>query len=119
PKSYASALAITNLPPAARALLQELIELPLIDISAVKDFFATSADKLSGLTTRERAAAALTHARLLTEYQRDRVVSGKPSGLVFGGYRILDRLGGGSASVVFLGEHVLLQRRVAIKVLAV
>jgi serine/threonine protein kinase len=118
-KSYAAALAITNLPPVARALLQELIELSLVDLAAIKDFFAVSADKLSGLTTRERTAAALVHAGLLTEYQRERVVTGNTSGLAFGGYRILDRLGGGSASVVFLGEHVLLQRRVAIKVLAV
>jgi HD-GYP domain-containing protein (c-di-GMP phosphodiesterase class II)/tRNA A-37 threonylcarbamoyl transferase component Bud32 len=111
-------LAVTNLPPAARALLQELLDLTLLDVAAVKDFFAVSADKLSGLTTRERTAAALVHARLLTEFQRERVVSGNTAGLVFGGYRVLDRLGGGSASVVFLAEHVLLERRVAIKVLA-
>ena len=119
PKSYAAALSITSLPPPARALLQELIELPLVELTAVKDFLARSADKLSGLTSRDRTAAALAHAGLLTEYQRERVVGGNTAGLVFGGYRILDRLGGGSASVVFLGEHVLLQRRVAIKVLAV
>jgi serine/threonine protein kinase len=119
PKPYAAALAIANLPSAARALLQELIDLPLVDLAAVKDFLAKSADKLAGFTTRERAAAALVHAGLLTEFQRERVVTGNTAGLVFGGYRVIDRLGGGSTSVVFLGEHVQLQRRVAIKVLAV
>lgn len=34
-----------------------------------------------------------------------------------GGYRLLDRLGDGSTSTVFLGEHVRLGRRAAIKVL--
>jgi serine/threonine protein kinase len=119
PKSYAASLAITGLPPAARALLQELLELPLIELPAVTDFLFKSADKLSGLTTRDRAAHALALAGLLTNYQRDRVVGGNTAGLVFGAYRILDRLGGGSSAVVFLGEHVLLRRRVAIKVLPV
>jgi HD-GYP domain-containing protein (c-di-GMP phosphodiesterase class II) len=119
PRSYSSALAVTNLPPAAKALLQELLEIPLVELTAVREFLAKSADKLAGLTTRERTAAALVHAGLLTDYQRERVVTGATAGLVLNGYRILDRLGGGSAAVVFLGEHVLLNRRVAIKVLAV
>jgi serine/threonine-protein kinase len=38
---------------------------------------------------------------------------------MLGSYRILDRLGGGSSAVVFLGEHMPLRRRVAIKVLPV
>jgi HD-GYP domain-containing protein (c-di-GMP phosphodiesterase class II) len=119
PRSYSSALAVTNLPPAAKALLQELLEIPLVELTAVREFLAKSADKLAGLTTRERTAAALVHAGLLTDYQRERVVTGATAGLVLNGYRILDRLGGGSAAVVFLGEHVLLNRRVAIKVLPV
>ncbi len=119
PKPYTSALGISGLPPAARTLLQELLDLPLVDLPAVKDFLAKCAEKLPGLTTRERAGDALALAGLITNYQRDRVVGGSTSGLVFGAYRILDRLGGGSAAVVFLGEHVLLRRKVAIKVLPV
>ena len=117
PRSYAAALGISGLPPAARALLQELLDLPLVDLPAVKDFLAKSAEKLPVLTTRERVGDALAHAGLITSYQRDRVVNGSMSGLVLGEYRILDRLGGGSAAVVFLGEHALLRRKVAIKVL--
>jgi HD-GYP domain-containing protein (c-di-GMP phosphodiesterase class II) len=117
PKPYAAVLATPALPQPARALLQELLDLPLVELAAVKEFLARSADKLPGLTTRERAGNALALAGLLTNYQRDRVVSGSTSGLVLGGYRIIDRLGGGSSAVVFLGEHVMLRRRVAIKVL--
>jgi len=47
------------------------------------------------------------------------VLSGSTFGLALGSYRVLDRINGGSVGVVFLGEHVLLRRRVAIKVLPV
>src|SRR5581483_9315726 len=40
-------------------------------------------------------------------------------GLVLGNYRVLERLGSGGMGVVFLGEHMLLKRQVAIKVLPV
>jgi len=119
PKSYSSAISIAGLPPAARVLLQELLELHLVELTGVKDFLAKSAEKLSSLTTRERTGNALALAGLITDYQRDRIISGNTAGLVFGGYRVLDRLGGGSAAVVFLGEHLLLRRKVAIKVLPV
>lgn len=107
------------LPAVAKAFLQELIDLRLLEPSAVQTFLAQAAGKLPGLSTRERVGQALTHAKLLTPYQRDRVVAGSTFGLVLGPYRVLDRLGGGSVGVVFLGEHVLLRRQVAIKVLAV
>jgi len=38
-------------------------------------------------------------------------------GLVLGNYRVLDRLGSGGMGVVYLAEHCLLKRRVAVKVL--
>ena len=112
-------LLLTGLPAAARGLLQELLDLQLLGILAVKDFLFQSADLLPTLTTRDRTANALATGGLLTNYQRDRVIGGHASGLVLGSYRILDRLGGGSSAVVFLGEHEPLRRRVAIKVLPV
>jgi serine/threonine protein kinase len=116
-RAYASALTITGLPPAAKALLSELLELPLIGLPELQDFLSTSADKLATFTTRERTASALATHRLLTPYQLERLLSGNTAGLVFDGYRVLDRLGGGAAAVVFLAEHVQLARRVAIKAL--
>ena len=63
--------------------------------------------------------AALVQSGLLTEYQLSRVQAGTLHGLVLGPYRVLDRLGGGSVGVVFLGEHILLRRKAAIKVVPV
>jgi serine/threonine-protein kinase len=110
---------LSGLPLAARGLLQELLDLQLLGLPSIKDFLFKSADTLPTLTTRDRTANALATHGLLTNYQRDRVIGGHASGLVIGNYRILDPLGGGSSAVVFLGEHVPLRRRVAIKVLPV
>jgi HD-GYP domain-containing protein (c-di-GMP phosphodiesterase class II) len=103
----------------AYTLLRELLDLQLIDMASVRAFLAKHSEKLAGLNTRERAGSALTLAGLLTAYQRDRVLRGRTFGLVLGPYRVLDRIGGGTVGVVFQGEHHLLRRRVAIKVLPV
>ena len=62
---------------------------------------------------------ALVQAGLLTEYQLDRVLVGTTHGLVFGNHRVLNRLGSGSMGVIFLAEHMLMKRQVAVKVVPV
>jgi serine/threonine protein kinase len=118
-RSFDPVLDNPRLPVAARDLLQELIDIRLTDPPAVEAFLRQAADKLPGLTSRDRTGRALAHVGLLTTYQRDRVLAGSTFGLVLGAYRVLDRLSGGSIGVVFLGEHVMLRRRVAIKVLPI
>jgi eukaryotic-like serine/threonine-protein kinase len=54
---------------------------------------------------------------LLTRWQCDRLLEGKHRGFFLGRYKLLGQLGSGGMSKVYLGEHVLMQRRVAIKVL--
>jgi serine/threonine protein kinase len=112
-------LCMPGLASPAATLLRDLIDLQLVDTASVRAFLAKHSEKLQGLNTRERAGNALTLAGLLTAYQRDRVLRGRTFGLVLGPYRVLDRIGGGTVGVVFLGEHHLLRRRVAIKVLPV
>jgi response regulator RpfG family c-di-GMP phosphodiesterase len=62
---------------------------------------------------------ALVQAGLITEYQLDRVLAGTTHGLVLGNYRVLRNLGSGGMGVVFLAEHCLMRRRVAVKVLPI
>ena len=59
----------------------------------------------------------LSRVGLITEWQRKRLLEGRPSGYFLGKYRLLDHLGTGGMSSVFLAEHPLMRRRVAIKVL--
>src|SRR5439155_2496587 len=60
---------------------------------------------------------ALVKANLLTQYQLDRILAGTTHGLILGNYKVLERLGAGTMGVVFLAEHYLMKRRVAVKVL--
>jgi len=56
---------------------------------------------------------------ILTRFHAEQLLQGRWRGFTLGKYRILERLGTGGMSSVFLGEHVLMHRRVAIKVLPV
>jgi eukaryotic-like serine/threonine-protein kinase len=59
----------------------------------------------------------LIQAKLITRWQANRLLEGRYKGFFLGKYKLLDHLGTGGMSKVYLGEHVLMQRRVAIKVL--
>jgi eukaryotic-like serine/threonine-protein kinase len=59
----------------------------------------------------------LIQEKLITRWQASRLLEGRYKGFFLNKYKLLDHLGTGGMSRVFLGEHVLMQRRVAIKVL--
>jgi serine/threonine-protein kinase len=54
---------------------------------------------------------------LITRWQAEKLMEGRHKGFFLGKYKLLDHLGTGGMSSVYLAEHVLMQRRVAIKVL--
>ena len=62
-------------------------------------------------------ATALVEAGRLTNYQASAAIQGKTKWLVFGEYRVLDRIGAGGMGVVLKAEHVLMRRVVAVKAL--
>ena len=62
-------------------------------------------------------AKRLVEAGLITRWQADKLLEGRHKGFFLGKYKLLDHLGTGGMSSVYLAEHVLMQRRVAIKVL--
>lgn len=59
----------------------------------------------------------LTQVGLLTDWQRQKLLEGRHNGFFLGKYTLLDHLGTGGMSNVYLSEHPVMRRRVAIKVL--
>jgi response regulator RpfG family c-di-GMP phosphodiesterase len=101
----------------AKEWLQQLVRCGLLSAEAVQSFLQFHADRLAEFGTVERLGRAVVSAGLLTSFQLQRVLSNHAHGLVLGNYRLLEKLGGGSAGTVYLGEHTHLKRRVAIKVM--
>lgn len=62
-------------------------------------------------------AERLIDKGLLTRWQTDKLLEGRHKGFFLGKYKLLSLLGTGGMSSVYLAEHVLMHRRVAIKVL--
>lgn len=63
-------------------------------------------------------AGRLVKDKVLSEYQARRFLSNKPHGLVIGKYVIVDRLGAGSMGRVYLANHAMMGRHVAVKIIA-
>jgi serine/threonine-protein kinase len=62
-------------------------------------------------------ATALVDRKALTEWQSEKLLQGRHKGFILGRYRLLSLLGAGEMSAVYLAEHILMERRCAIKVL--
>ena len=75
------------------------------------------ADRLTGSDRAADLARTLVAGGLLTPFQARRLLAGKPSRLLLGQYRILDRVGRGGMGHVFKAVHATMGRLVAVKVL--
>lgn len=69
------------------------------------------------VTDADLVANRFVETGLITRWQADRLLEGRYKGFFLGKYKLLNLLGTGGMSSVYLAEHVLMQRRVAIKVL--
>lgn len=100
-------------------MLTELVELGVLTFTARNEFIRVAGNRIGQLVTRELAGEALVGLKFLSHFQLSRILAGLGSSLRIGQYLVLERLESGSASVVFLGDHPILKRRVAIKVVTI
>ncbi len=91
----------------------------LVDPDQLDRFLAGLRDQRGGETfdDAEQIASGLVASGLMTRWQADQILLGRYKGFFLGKYKLLSHLGSGGMSHVYLAEHPLLQRRVAIKVL--
>jgi len=70
-------------------------------------------------TDVEAFAARLIQKGLLTSWQHKKLAQGRHRGFFLGKHKLLSHLGSGGMSAVYLAEHTLMRRRVAIKILPI
>lgn len=97
-------------------------------LNGLKQSGLVDADRLDGLVVdlqrdgvdcQDSAAIsqALVQRGLITEWQAEKLRQGRHKGFILGRYRLLSLLGAGEMSAVYLAEHLMMERRCAIKVL--
>lgn len=59
----------------------------------------------------------LLDEKLITSWQHAHLMEGRIKGFFLGKYKLLNMIGAGGMSTVYLAEHVMMRRRVAVKVL--
>ena len=65
----------------------------------------------------KRIAEGMVSAGMLTPWQANKLLQGKKKGFFLGNYRLLRPLGKGGMGVVYLGEHHVMKRMMALKIL--
>lgn len=106
-------------PPNTVEAFLELVEKSrLVEPERLQPYLLQS--KSEGSANRPKdIARQLLQDGLLTEFQARQLLLGKWRGFLFGKYKVLEQLGTGGTGTVFLCEHTLLRRLVALKVLPV
>jgi serine/threonine protein kinase len=74
------------------------------------------ANEEEGATPRQ-LAARMVLTGLVTQFQAEQFLLGKWRGFTIGKYKVLERIGYGGNGTVYLCEHMVVRRRVAVKVL--
>jgi serine/threonine protein kinase len=91
----------------------------LVDEAKLTAFLekAAAAHGEAALEDQARLAELMIEENLITRWQADKLLAGKHKGFRLGKYKLLGQIGKGGMSSVYLAEHEMMRRRVAIKVL--
>jgi serine/threonine protein kinase len=104
---------------AANKLLDLVRRSGLVDEAKLTSFLEKTARSHGEAVFEDhpRLAELMIQEGLLTRWQADKMLAGKHKGFRLGKYKLLGQIGKGGMSSVYLAEHELMKRRVAVKVL--
>lgn len=88
----------------------------LVDEASMKKV-VEACQKAGQPMTVETLAKRFIDDQVLTNWQNDKLLVGKHQGFFLGKYKLLRHINSGGMSSVYLAEHTLMKRRVAVKVL--
>jgi serine/threonine protein kinase len=101
----------------ADSFLSSVRQSGLVDDTQLKKFWQGFEQSGKDAQATEIIASGMVESQILTRWQVDKLLQGKHKGFFLGKYKLLSLLGSGGMSAVYLAEHTLMKRRVAIKVL--
>lgn len=116
-----SAISNETAPPVLDEATREFVRLALaaglVDLADLKKTVVSLlADAIP--ISRDRLASGLRGAGLLTDWQANKLLAGRGRGFFLGSYKLLRPLGKGGMGVVYLGEHKVMKRPMALKILS-
>ena len=100
-------------PTTTNDLLELVRKSGLIAPERLEDFLESADDGASP----KKLASLLVGAGMITQFQAEQFLLGKWRGFTIGKYKVLERLGFGGTGTVYLCEHLMVRRKVAVKVL--
>jgi serine/threonine-protein kinase len=101
---------------ATRSFVRRSLEAGLVELADLKKVVVSLMAE-SDTFTPVRLANGLVGAGVLTQWQANKLLSGRSRGFYLGGYRLLRPLGKGGMGIVYLGEHHVMKRLMALKIL--
>lgn len=108
---------LMSVPASVEELLQLIRKSGMIDEDKLGCFLQMCEDAGGRPTDLQEFTDLLVAEGVLTSFQAEQYLLGKWRGFTIGKYKLLERIGVGGMGQVFLCEHMLMQRRVAVKVL--
>lgn len=104
-------------PESADEFLRLAEESGVVDKPELEKALKSLTEQGADLSNASTLANSLVSNQTLTRWQAGKLLEGRHQGFMLGKYRLLSLLGKGSMGTVYLAEHTMMRRRVALKVL--